>query len=217
MNDKSPETRKFLSPVIGLCAILTGTALIARATDVRTPMDITVCDLVRRPLDFLDKRIRVQGKARFVFEVQALVDETCPADNKIAGMIWLDFGDPDNILKYFGGWTTSDYLLAVKAGEVKGEETSVAWQTASPISPMEPRKISEFYRAFRKKSGVKAHKDVLVTIVGRFDFTEKGLLIYSQDKGLSFKPGFGHIGGYSGRIAIESIELVEKGNRHSAQ
>jgi hypothetical protein len=217
MNDKSPKTRKFLSTVIGICAILTGTALIARATDVPTPINVTVCDLVCRPLDFENKHIRVQGRARFVFEVQALVDETCPADNRIAGMIWLDFGDPDNILKYFAGWTTSDYLLAIKAGEVKGEETSVAWQTASAISPMEPGKISKFYRAFRKKSGAKANKDVLVTIIGRFDFTEKGLLIYSQDKGLTFKPGFGHMNRYSGRIAIESIELVKKGNRHRGQ
>jgi hypothetical protein len=217
MNDNSPIARTSLSTAIGIFAILAGTALIARATDVPTPINVSVCDLVRRPLDFKNKHIRVQGKARFVFEVRALVDENCPADNRIAGMIWLDFGDPDNILKYFSGWTTRDYFLALKAGEVKGEETSVSWQTASAISPMEPGKISEFYKAFKKKSGAKANKDVLVTIIGRFDFTEKGLLIYTQDKGLTFKPGFGHMGRYSGRIAIESIELVKKGNRHRGQ
>jgi hypothetical protein len=189
---------------------IVGIALIALAASLQTPIEATVCDLVRRPLDFANKQVRIQGRARFIFELRALVDDNCPSDGFTIGLIWLDFGDPEKILKYFGGWNIVDYAKAWKAGQLNGENTPVAWQSASEVSPPEPGKISEFYQALKKKRGGKADKDVFVTIIGRFDFAEHGLLIYTQDRKLTFKPGFGHMGYYSRRIAIESIEFAKE-------
>jgi hypothetical protein len=166
---------------------------------------------VRRPLDFENKHIRIQGKARFFFEMEALVDDNCPADNRISGMIWLDFDEsPYKILKYNRGWSWMDYVRAVDAGELKGEGPSVAWQTASVVAPLGPDKIAAFFQALKKRRGRKVDKDVFVTIVGRFDFAEGGLLVYAQDKKFTYANGFGHINGYSRRIVIESIELAKK-------
>jgi hypothetical protein len=211
MNENLPRARTFLRAILVACIIFAGVAFIARAADVSTPINVTLCDLVRRPLDFENKHIRIQGRARFIFEVRALVDDNCPADNQISGMIWLDFDESFyKILKYSRGWSWMDYARAVNAGELKGEGPSVAWQTASAVAPLEPDKISAFFQALKKRRGRKVDKDVLVTIVGRFDFAGGGLLVYTQDKNFTFATGFGHINGYSRRIVIESIELVKK-------
>jgi|GEM_PF-3860788 hypothetical protein len=210
MSYYSSKLGKYLLAILVACVVLAAVSLIARVADVPTPINVTVCDLVHRPLDFENKHIRIQGRARFAFEISALVDKTCPADNKLAGIIWLDFGDNSyEIVKYYRGWSIMDFVRASNAGELKGEGPSVAWQTASAVTPLDPAKRDAFFQVLKERPARMSDKDVVVTIIGRFDFAGGGLLIYTRDKHLLFMSGFGHINGYSGRIVVESIELIK--------
>src|SRR5213594_791244 len=138
-------------------------------------VELSVCDLVHRPLAFENKHVRVRGTVRVGLESVVLTDDACSLPGEPRADVWLDFPDQNEIFKYYRGWSTERFARAVKSGELQGDGPPVRWQTSTSLVPLEPKDQALLSGALGRSQG----RGVRVIITGRFDYAGGGLLIKS--------------------------------------
>src|SRR5438309_339461 len=85
------------------------------ATVSRLPSDIvevSLCDLLQRPLDFENGHVRVRGTVKVGLEYVVLTDDACSSRRDPRADVWLDFPDQNEIVKYYRGWSTERFVRA---------------------------------------------------------------------------------------------------------
>jgi len=172
--------------------------------------EATTCDLVLRPADFQNKLVRVKGLAQAGFEVLALVDENCPADNMTAGVVWLT-REGSGVVKYSGGWSLRDFLEGSRNGQLDVQTWNHTWVIPLQVPIVEDDQSRRFAKRLRRSNGGL----VEVVLLGRFDFAPHGMVTMRLDGRYYFSSGFGHLGGYSKQLVIARVESV--GKTHAEQ
>src|SRR5262245_31613442 len=111
----------------------------ANALDATEAIDTTVCALVQRPLDFENKRVRVQAIIQTGPEFFGVTTEACSPDRgDWHGAIWLDYPGDDEFISYYRGWSTGRFIQAVHSGELGGDGPVVPWRTALSVDSPVP-------------------------------------------------------------------------------
>jgi hypothetical protein len=189
---------------LAMLLAVVGTSPGILAFDPADVVDVTVCDLVERPLEFTNKHVRVRGTVHDGPEFSVVIADACPSNGTTSGNIWLEQPGYDEILMYDRGWSAQKFIQAVKSGQLKGEGPPVVWQIPVPLTPLDQKQMKAVHRVVKKNP----HRGVQVVITGRFDFAGDGLLIKSGHAGFEFKAAFGHLNCCSQRIVLEHIELA---------
>jgi hypothetical protein len=198
--------------VVGVLAIC---SVVGWQEQVRPPrdsgaLDATICDLAREPLRFANRIVRVRGRVYSAFEVFALVDGHCSTDNTEGANVWLDtfaLIDPTaDFVRYSRGWPLLQCVIASHKGELEdGARRSATWEDLVAVAPVPKSQMERFERRLRNHHGSQFANAILV---GRFEYSEGGLLMMDRDGRLSCVGGFGHLGAYSRRIVLASIDTV---------
>jgi hypothetical protein len=188
--------------LLAIAASLAGFAF-AEAPARPDPVVATVCELIRTPDAFRNKRIVVAGTVIRETDVLALRDDHCVIGGKVAPMIWLTT-DAERFARYSPGWTSEAYSRAKRAAPITRASTNVTWVDPLPVSPM-PRSDIDALLAAAPQSDT---QPVRAVIVGRFDSSTAGMIAESKDGRIRWSPGFGHLSGYSCQIVIESVRIV---------
>jgi hypothetical protein len=183
---------------IGLILLALQTTEISDPVRGVSSLDVDICALNARPLDYENRRVRVSGEAVSGSESVALSNETCSA------YIWLD-ESTEKYEKFYRGWSLGQFAVAASRGQLKGEGPAVDWRVPLPVISPDKDQLAILGKGLRKTNG----GPVRAIITGRFDFAGNGLLTYSRERGYEFVPAFGHLNCCKSRIVIERVELVE--------
>src|SRR4030095_11556466 len=100
--------RRLLATAMAV-VVVTTSALHAKSSHVIT---VTACDLVGRPLEFANHRIRVRGTICRGPGFSTLVGTACPSGTSAESSIWLELPDIGVIEKYERGWSVQRYIKA---------------------------------------------------------------------------------------------------------
>jgi hypothetical protein len=196
MMHPSKSILAILVPVVASTVVVIG-------RDPSVVADATACALIEHPLEFANRHVRVGGTVTVGYEFFGLMDEACPSDNTSSGRIWLD--DRDDLRAYSRGWSWQRFFAAIQAGQLQGDGPRVDWETPTPVTPIDQTQLKRLYRALNKRHLHQVHAKV----IGRSDYAGDGLLMKSPDGHFTLQTGFGHLNGCSGRIVLESVEVVD--------
>jgi hypothetical protein len=178
---------------------------IARAEEP-APVDVSVCALLTRPLDFENTHVRVRGTVVVGPESFALVDASCSSNTTLFDQVWLDQPEDDHLGKYSRGWSGADYMRALASGQLSGSGPETSWQIPLPVGPLNRKRLHRLYRAIDENDCPQA--DAIIT--GRFDFAGGGLLVLSRRGSYELVGGFGHLSGFERRIVMEDVRVVRE-------
>jgi hypothetical protein len=158
------------------------------------PIKTTPCDLVKEPERFNGKVVRVNSRVSIAFEDFELSDSGC--DGKKIDGIWLEYGKGPK--RQPTTWCCGDMV------------------PRDPLALVENNDFRTFHRyltAHKTTNGCHEGQcylyDVTATLTGRFDSVKTEPC--ADVKRECCKDGFGHLGGFCGRIMIQSVsEVVAK-------
>jgi len=182
------------------------------AAQPRSPdiVDVKVCDLLTRPLEFANRHVRVRGTFPDG-DYQLLQDRSCtpPAHtNETVSLRWPFLGVPqpdDDMVLFDRGWSAQRFIRALKTGQLDGNGPDVVWQTPAPLTALNQARWEHVKNALANDQGT-----VEVVVTGRFDFAGDGLLVKSKDGHYQFVGGYGHLGSWTRRIVVERIDLAQR-------
>jgi hypothetical protein len=169
-------------------------------------IDVTLCDLVDRPLEFANKHVRVRGKVKAGYEYSGLTDDRChPASGQVPS-VWLE-NIPDTPVDdaetYARGWSMEQFIKATKFGELSGDGPPVTWETPSPLRALDEDQRRALTHALTPGARV--------VVIGRYDCAGDGLLVRSRDGRFSFRKAYGHLNCCPGRIVPEAVDMFTWG------
>ncbi len=184
-----------------LAAIMLVAAPAAAEQAASQPVPVSFCQLVEGASDYDNRRVALAGEIAAGFETFALVDKSCPTDNRAAGMIWLDTKG-DGVARYYVGWSIEDFMRAVKTHVLDSQAATLDWRVPIPVSAVPRAELDALDAALKRSEVVRA------SVTGRFDFVSRGRLTQGADGRLDFSVGFGHLNGFSRRIVVEHIAAI---------
>lgn len=184
-----------------MLAWATAVAVGTLAADESAAIDVTFCDLVERPSDYANRRVRLTAAVGSGLETFTLYDEGCPTDNRAGGQIWLETKDPDRGVQHVDGWSMEDFVRTTGRDLERDWET-LAWTSRLEVASMPAAELTALNRALERSH------DLAVTVTGRFDFDGTGRLVKGTDGAIRYTWRFGHTNGYSRRIVIEHLAVT---------
>src|SRR5262245_11738397 len=151
------------------CALLATTiaagllAISALAEEPSRVVTVTTCDLVDRPLQYANHRVRVRGRILGGPGSSPLVGDGCPSGQTPS--FWVELPEDDDIVKYEPGWSIQRYAKAVKSGELREDGPDRAWTLPLPLET--PRSCE--LKAARIAVERSDRRGIEVVVTGRFD------------------------------------------------
>lgn len=153
-----------------------------------TPLDVSVCSLLRDPAAYNHKRVKVTGDVSRGFEDFTLSDGVCP---KTGGQIWLELG----------GRVGSGVMYCCEVtDETRRDESLIAEGVAT--SMLEDATFKRFQKLTRSSGRRYGHAHV--TLVGVYFSGKKQVL-----PGGTFWGGYGHMGMLS-LLVIEQVLAADQ-------
>ena len=175
------------------------------AAPPRETTEVTVCDLLSHPGKYRNTRVRITGIVVADFDAMALEDEECRSGSKAKSQISLT-ADVNAFVRYAPGWKFNDYSAAVSADSAHNTRMrQFEWVEPLQISRVPQAQIDAMLSTVREHY----FEPVRVVLVGRFDYSNGGLVAESRGGDVGWSPGFGRRGAFARQIAIERIEKVE--------
>lgn len=207
--DRFPGKRLLL--IVPLSALMSGAAgsLAGRFEGqvrlVESPT-LTVCEAIQRPEVGGGEKIRVRGRVVSGYETFALSSDACPADDRAAGMIWLETPGAREI-PYARCASPREFIEIQQQGRTAEFVGGLEWFQPLPVEFHSDSNWARLQK-FLKKTG-----SASATIVGRLDHEENSRVVRDGDGSYGVTRGYGHLNGFSRRIVIERVEDVKRDQR----
>ena len=165
---------------------------VANASVPPDVVEVTPCDLLEQPLTYANRHVRVRATIETGPE---FVGIRCAAGVELKGCVWLAQPGDDDTLRYARGWSSEQFVDAVRSGALMGDGPQATWETPAPL--VASRAHFKLTRLGRVPS----------IITGRFDYSADGLLVQSRDRRYSWQAGFGHLNACPGRLVLEAVDV----------
>lgn len=166
------------------------------------PLDVSLIDLRERGNRYDNRLVRVQGEYFCDFE-ESLIVLRDPKTDDIVVSIWLDLHDDVEVIKESRDMNMLDFMRLAMSGKLKSSLNEIHWIIPLPIKPMPDSQLGEMLDYQKAKSPGR----VKITVIGRFDFANKGRLILRGSGEPIFMGGYGHMASWQSRIVAESIVI----------
>lgn len=166
---------------------------------------LSVCDLISRSEALRNQMVRVRGRVASGYEGFVLFDDSCPTDNRAAGVVWLENALSGDVSRAYADVPSRDILRAIGDQSLESFAARLPWYQPIPVAFREDESWHRLERILRSGTAT-------VTVVGRLDYVEQSLVRQSNG-GFSFAGGFGHLSGYSRQIVIARVENPRLGSR----
>jgi hypothetical protein len=154
-------------------------------------VETTPCDLLKQPLAFANRRVRVRATIEAGPE---FIVTRCDDGGEVQGCVWLTQPADDDTLRFARGWSSQRFVEAVRSGALEGEGPQATWQIPAPLVAS---------RAQFKLCNLAQARAVLT---GRFDYFGDGVLVQSRIHGYMWQAGFGHLSACPGQLVLEAVE-----------
>jgi hypothetical protein len=167
-----------------------------------SPIDVSLIDLRERGNLYNNRLVRVHGEYFCDFEESLIVLRDPKTDNIVVS-IWLDLHDDVEIVKENRDMNMLDFMRLSMSGKLKSSLNEIHWIVPLPIKPLPDSQLSEMLDYRKARSSRRAK----ITVIGRFDYANKGRLILPGNGEPIFKGGYGHQASWQSRIVAESIVI----------
>jgi hypothetical protein len=156
-------------------------------------IEVTPCDLLKQPLTFANRHVRVRATIETGPEFVVI---RCVGNADVQGCIWLDQPTDDDTLRYARGWSSQQFVDSVRSGALEGEGPQATWQ------------IPALLVASRAQFNLGKLAQARALITGRFDYYGDGVLVKSRNHRYSWQAGFGHLNACPSRLVLEAVDRL---------
>ncbi|HEY1804208.1 MAG TPA: hypothetical protein VGG45_06975 [Terracidiphilus sp.] len=181
-----------------------GSNLYAQAT---TPVDVKVCDVVKKPQAFNGQIVRVKGTVVAGFDEFVIKDSIDPNCGFLVNAIWLDYPQGTK------GKAGPAALVTIQPAKNFAANLTPATRAAVTLGKSKDFKQFDSLLAQKHEKGADlclgcTRYEVTATLVGRLD-TVADATLKRDDKGkiVGFG-GFGNMNAYPARLVLESVSDV---------
>ena len=197
---------KHLTPTV-LLLLMTACAHDVRYTRTRTEPDhcLTVCELISCPEVYRNTVVSVRGRVVVGFETFAMIDPSCPADNRTQGMIWLTT-HADRGAAWADLRSSQIYYMRADADGRAAYLNDLEWYAPPDVELHQDREWTRFTRLLDK------HHSANATVLGRFEYAIPATVrVGPWWTRPTFQSWFGHLNGYSRQLVISQVTNVTRG------
>jgi hypothetical protein len=168
-------------------------------------VDTTVCEILKNPVAFNGKMVRVKGTVAAGFDQFVVKGEGCPLS--VNNNIWLSYPE--------GSKAKAGPAMMVQVQPARNFAGEVAAVTRTPV---QLDKGSKDFKQFENllttpytKGGMClgcVRYEVTATLTGRLDGVVDPSLLYNKAGKIAGFGGFGHMNAYSARLVLQSVSEV---------
>ncbi|HOW84419.1 MAG TPA: hypothetical protein P5119_03590 [Candidatus Aminicenantes bacterium] len=166
------------------------------------PIDVSLIDLRESGNQYDNRLVRVHGEYFCNFEESLIVLRDPKTDNIVVS-IWVDLHDDVENVKENRDINALDFMRLAMSGKLKDSLNEIHWIVPLPIKPLPDSQLSEMLEYRKAKSPGRAK----ITVIGGFDYANKGRLILLGKGEPIFMGGYGHQASWQSRIVAESIVI----------
>lgn len=167
-----------------------------------SPLDVSLIELKERGNIYNNRLVRVHGEYFCDFEASLIVLRDLKTDNIVIS-IWLDLHDDVENVKENRDMNALEFAKIAMSGKIKSSLNEIRWIVPLPIKPLPDSQLREMLDYRKAKSLGRAK----ITVIGRFDYVNKGRTILRGNGELIFMGGYGHQASWQSRIVAESIVI----------
>lgn len=189
------------SDLLGALATCLLPGCVPRPAPAPATPGMSVCELVGDSTRYRNTMVTVHGLVVSGFETFSITSDDCRTDNRAGAMIWLEF--PGQTDQSYADGPTGQALFALLRRPATEVDSMLLWITPIPVTFVATSQWSRLDHYLR----MEGHH--LATLTGRLDVVRGSLIQRSKDGQLEVSGGFGHMGGFSRRIVIHTVDGSE--------